>query len=321
MDIRQVSIRFCFYDKFKEKEGIFILLYNIIHYQKNTDGCGCMELKAYAKINLSIDVLCERKDGYHDVRMIMQSISLHDVIEFNRRDEDIKIYCTNPNVPCNSRNIVYKALELLREKYNVSYGMDVYIDKKIPPAAGLGGGSADAASAIIAARSLWNLDMSYDDMLFVGKQVGADVPFCIDGGTALAEGIGEIITKIPSIPGIHIVLAKPPISVSTKDVYKSLKMDEIVIRPNTDRIVKALMDRNIRYVADNMVNVLETVTIKLYPIIEEIKSIMMQFGALGSMMSGSGPTVFGLFDGKDDAEKCYNRLRDYIKEVYMVETI
>ena len=280
-----------------------------------------MELKAFAKINLSIDVLKKREDGYHEVRMIMQSIDLYDLIKFNRRDSDIKIYCTNPLVPCDRSNIVYRVLELLREKYKVSYGMEVDIEKRIPIAAGLGGGSTDAASAIIAADSIWKLNMSYEDMLAVGRKVGADVPFCIKGGSALAEGIGEILKELPSMGSIHIVLAKPLVSVSTKEVYNNLRMDEIVARPDIDRLIKALGDKNIKHIADNMVNVLETVTIKQYPVIAEIKSIMIQFGALGSLMSGSGPTVFGLFQGKDEAERCYNRLRDYIKEVYIVETV
>jgi len=285
------------------------------------DGCGYMELKAYAKINLSIDILRKRDDGYHDVRMIMQSISLHDILNFGIRKNDIKLYCTEPYVPCDSRNIVYKALELIKSRYHVSCGMEVDIEKRIPVAAGLAGGSTDGAAAIIAANKLWNLNMSYEDMVDIGRRVGADVPFCIRGGSALAEGIGEKITRLPFIGEVHIVLAKPPIGVSTKEVYQGLKLDEITKRPDIDRIIKALAEGNVRYVADNMVNVLETVTIKKYPVIGEIKSIMIQFGALGSLMSGSGPTVFGLFQTKECAEKCYHRLQDYIKEVYMVQTV
>lgn len=285
------------------------------------DGCGYMELKAYAKINLSIDVLRKREDGYHDVKMIMQSVNLYDIIDFNIRENDIKLYCTDPYVPCDSRNIVYKALELLKTKCRVQSGMEVDIDKRIPVAAGLAGGSTDGAAAIIAANKLWDLKMSYEDMVDIGRQVGADVPFCLKGGSALAEGIGERITELPFIGEVNIVLAKPPIQVSTKDVYQGLKLDEITKRPDTDRIIKALSEGNVKYVADNMINVLETVTVKKYPVIGEIKSIMVQFGALGSLMSGSGPTVFGLFQTKEDAEKCYHRLQDYMKEVYMVQAV
>lgn len=307
--------------KWLMKAGIFKLLYNTIHYQNFMDGCGYMELKAFAKINLSIDVLGKRQDNYHEVRMIMQSIGLYDVINFNKRESDIKIYCTDPYVPCDQKNIVYKALELIKSKYNVPYGMEVDIDKRIPVAAGLAGGSTDAAAAIIAADKIWGLNMIYDDMVYAGTQVGADVPFCLKGGTALAEGIGEKMTELPSVKGVYIVLAKPPLQVSTKEVYQSLKLDEIVVRPDIDRLIKALHEGNVRYIADNMVNVLETVTVKKYPVIDEIKRIMVQFGAMGSLMSGSGPTVFGLFETHEDGEKCYNRLRDYIKDVYMVEAV
>ncbi|KPU44574.1 4-diphosphocytidyl-2-C-methyl-D-erythritol kinase [Oxobacter pfennigii] len=280
-----------------------------------------MELKAFAKINLSIDVLKRREDNYHEVRMIMQSIGLYDTINFDLREKGIKIYCTDPNVPCDERNIVYKVLQLLKENYKIEKGMEIDIHKRIPVAAGLAGGSCDAACAIIAASSLWDLKMTYEDMVDIGSKVGADVPFCIKGGTALAEGIGDKLTQLPSLEGIHIVLAKPLIGVSTKEVYQSLKIDEIVIRPDIDRLLKAVQEKNIRYIADNMVNVLETVTIKKHPVIEEIKRIMVEFNALGSLMSGSGPTVFGIFDTHDDAEKCYNRLRDYIKDVYIVESV
>ena len=262
------------------------------------DGCGYMELKAFAKINLSIDILGKREDGYHDVKMIMQSVSLYDIISFSRRESDIKLYCSDPYVPCDSKNVVYKALQLIKAKYHVPGGMEVDIDKNIPVAAGLAGGSTDAAAAIIAANKMWNLNMSYEDMVDIGRQIGADVAFCIKGGTALAEGIGEKVTELPFIGEVNIVLAKPPIQVSTKEVYQSLKLDEIAKRPDTDKIIKALGEGNVKYIADNMVNVLETVTIKKYPVIGEIKSIMLQFGALGSLMSGSGPTVFGLLDRK-----------------------
>jgi len=280
-----------------------------------------MELKSFAKINLSIDVVGEREDGYHEVRMIMQSIGLYDVINLNKRNSGIKLYCKDPYVPCDDRNIVYKALDLIRKKYDVPYGMEIDIDKKIPVAAGLAGGSTNGASAIIGANEIWNLNMSYDDMLSVAKQVGADVSFCIKGGTALAEGIGEKITELPSLGNTYIVLASPNISVSTKEVYNNLKMDEIVARPDIDRMVKAINEGNIKYIGGNMINVLETVTIRKYPIIQEIKRIMVEFGALGSIMSGSGPSVFGLFAHKEGAEKCHNRLIDYMKNVYIVETV
>lgn len=280
-----------------------------------------MELKAFAKINLSIDVLGVREDGYHEVRMIMQSIGLYDTLEFNVREKDIKIYCNNPYVPNDKRNTVYKVLELIKRLYNIPYGMEIDIDKKIPVAAGLAGGSSDAAAAIFAANKLWKIGMNSKEMADIGQQIGADVPFCLEGGTALAEGIGEKITRLPPVKGVYIVLAKPPIYISTRDVYRSLKLDEISVHPDIDLMVKSIKENNIRYLANNMVNVLETVSAKKYPVIDEIKRIMIEFGSMGSIMSGSGPSVFGMFETKEDAEKCYNRLSDYIKEVYIVDVI
>jgi 4-diphosphocytidyl-2-C-methyl-D-erythritol kinase len=279
-----------------------------------------MELKAYAKINLSLDVLYKRKDGYHEVRMIMQSVGLHDILDFNPRENGIRLFCSNPYVPCDSRNIIYKVLELIRQKYGVRQGMEVDINKQIPVAAGLAGGSTDGASAIIAANSIWGLNMSYDDMLDIASRAGADVSFCLKGGTALAEGIGDKLTPLAPMGHVHVVIAKTPVQVSTREIYQQLKIDEIVARPDTVRIIRALEEGNIKSVADNMVNVLETVTIKKYPVIGEIKRIMVEFGALGSLMSGSGPSVFGLFASPLEAERCYNRLRDYMKEVYIVDT-
>lgn len=280
-----------------------------------------MELKAHAKINLSIDVLSRRADGYHDVRMIMQSVSLYDTLKFNICENGIRLYCNSPDIPCNEKNIVFKMLNLIKEKYDISSGIEVDIEKRIPVAAGLAGGSTDAASAIIAANKIWNLGMSYDEMIALGREIGADVPFCIKGGTALSEGIGEKLTPLPPLPTTLVVLAKPPIQVSTRDVYQKLRLDEIIVRPDTNKIIEYIKEGNIRSIPDNLVNVLESVTIKRYPIIDEIKREMVQAGALGSLMSGSGPTVFGIFDDYIKAETSYNRLRDYIKDVYMVETV
>ncbi|MDI6617323.1 MAG: 4-(cytidine 5'-diphospho)-2-C-methyl-D-erythritol kinase [Clostridiales bacterium] len=280
-----------------------------------------MDYKAYAKVNLSIDVIGERADGYHEVRMIMQSINLYDVLKFDKIDDGIKIFCMNPYVPRDEKNTVYKALDLLKEKYSIPWGMEVEIKKSIPVAAGLAGGSSDAASAIVAANDIWNLNMDHKDMMEAAKAVGADVPFCIKGGTALAEGIGEKITRLASIEGIYMVVAKPAVSVSTKDIYRNLKLDEIVARPDIDKIVQNIQAGNVKYIANHMVNVLETVTVRRYPVIGEIKGIIMQSGALGSLMSGSGPAVFGIFENHGYAEKCYDRLRDYLKEVYVVRTI
>lgn len=276
-----------------------------------------MELKAFAKINLSIDVLRRREDNYHEVKMIMQSVGLYDVINFNKVSKDIKIYCTDPSVPCDNRNIVFKALEIIKNKFGVSCGMEVSIDKRIPVAAGLAGGSSNAAAAIVAANSIWNLNMSDEQMAAIGRKVGADVPFCLKGGTFLAEGIGEKLARLPSLVDVCIVLVKPPIQVSTKETYDNLKLDEINERPDIDRLMTALYDGDVKYIAGNMVNVLESVTKIKYPVIDKIKRTMMEEGALGSLMSGSGPTVFGLFETLEYGERCLSKLKEYFKDVYV----
>ncbi|QCX33418.1 4-(cytidine 5'-diphospho)-2-C-methyl-D-erythritol kinase [Caloramator sp. E03] len=273
-----------------------------------------------AKINLSLDVLGKREDGYHFVKMLMQSISLEDLITVRKSNNEIKIYCDTKDVPCNETNSAYKAAKLMFEKFNISGGVEILIDKKIPVAAGLAGGSTDAAGVIKAVNELYDLKLSLDEMMKIGVNIGADVPFCILGGTALAEGIGEILTPIKPLGGLWCVLAKPQFSVSTREVYSKLKIDEIPKHPDIERLIGYIEKGDYVNLAENMVNVLENVTIKEYPIIFEIKNIMMEFNALGSLMSGSGPTVFGMFESKNAAEKCYNRLRDYLKEVFLVKT-
>lgn len=278
-------------------------------------------VKCPAKINLSLDVIGKREDGYHLLRMIMQAISLFDEVKIEKRKEGIKVNCNNQSIPQNSSNTAYKAAELMFEKYKLEGGVEIYIEKNIPVAAGLAGGSTDAAGVIKGIDRLFGLNISEEEMMETGLKVGADVPYCILGGTALAEGIGERLTPLNPVKDIWCLIAKPDISVSTKDVYGKLKIDEISRHPDTDQLIYYIQRNDIESLAKNMVNVLETVTIKDHPIIFEIKNIMMDYHALGSMMSGSGPTVFGLFDDRDLAEACYNRLRDYLKEVYLVKTI
>lgn len=276
-------------------------------------------VKCPAKINLSLDVVGKRQDGYHLVKMIMQSISLFDDVTVEKNGGGIRLYCKNKDVPDNEDNIAYRAAKLIIDRFNIDGGVDIFIEKRIPVAAGLAGGSTDAAGVIKAMNRIFDLGMDRDEMMELGLKLGADVPFCIMGGTALAEGIGEVLTPLKPFEA-WCVVAKPNISVSTKEVYRSLRIDEITRHPETTRIIDYMERGNIEGVAENMVNVLETVTIKRHPVIFEIKNIMMEFHALGSLMSGSGPTVFGLFKDKGKAEICYNRLRDYLKEVYLVRT-
>lgn len=277
-------------------------------------------VKCPAKINLSLDVIGKRNDGYHELEMIMQSVALYDEVILKKANNDIMVTCSNPMVPSGVNNICYKIAKILFEKYKLDGGITIEIKKQIPVAAGLAGGSTDAAGVIEGVNALYELNMTIEEMMEIGKSVGADVPFCIHKGTALARGIGEDITRLNSI-NVWVVLAKPDISVSTAAVFSGLKLSEIIKHPDTGLLTDYINDGEIEYLSENMVNVLETVTIKKYPVIAEIKNIMLEFGAIGSLMSGSGPTVFGIFDNRSIGEKCYHRLRDYLKEVYFVNTV
>ncbi len=280
-----------------------------------------IELKARAKINLSLDVLGKRPDGYHDIRMIMQTISLHDKIYLEIIPKGIEIESDCRWIPSDSDNIAYKAADLLIKEYNISNGVKIRIRKEIPVAAGLAGGSADAAAVLKGMNILFNLDIGETDILSFGKRIGADVPFCLKGGTILAEGIGEVLTDIGPMPKVDIVLVKPKISVSTAWVYKNLDLGKVTKRPDTDFLLSAIKENKIDLIAQNMRNVLESVTERKYAIIEEIKNKLVRFGAVGSMMSGSGPTVFGIFRDKDSALKAVEHLKSDRWNCHYTETI
>jgi len=275
---------------------------------------------AYAKINLSLDVLKRRSDGYHEVEMIMQQVDLHDILTFEEMESGIEIICNDKRVPTDESNLIYKAYKIIKEKYSIDKGVRIYLEKNIPIAAGLAGGSSDAAQTLIGISKLWDLQINDIELMEMGVSIGADIPFCIFGGTGFARGIGEDISEITSFKNNIIVLAKPDIDVSTKQVYENLNF-RIVDHPDTDSLLKAIERKDIKFIADNMKNVLETVTIKKHPIIDNIKKQMIDCGAMGSMMSGSGPTVFGIFETKEQAEKCKNILKENIDEVYVTETI
>lgn len=277
-------------------------------------------VKCPGKINISLDVVGVREDGYHMLETIMQNISLFDEVRLKRTKGDINLYCNNGKVPCDSSNTAYKAASLIIDKFHLMAGVDIEIEKGIPVAAGLAGGSADAAGVIIGMNELFQLGMSDEDMMKLGVRIGADVPFCILGSTALAEGIGEVLMPLCPLEEVWCVLGKPDISISTREVYEKLKIDEIPKHPNTIKLKEYIEKKEIKSIAQNMINVLENVTIKENPVILDIKNIMMEFHALGSLMSGSGPTVFGVFEDKLSAEKCYNRLKDCLKEVFLVKT-
>ncbi len=279
-------------------------------------------IKARAKINLSLDVLARRNDGYHDVRMIMQSISLHDKVFIDCiENKSIKIECDKHWVPSNSDNIAYKAAAVMMDKYDLQKGVAIRIVKKIPVAAGLAGGSADAAAVLRGMNNMFSLNLKEEDLMHLGKSIGADVPFCVKGGTMLAEGIGEILTDIAPLKNVNIVLVKPRISVSTAWVYNNLDIGKISSRPDTGLIVSLIKNQDIKNVGKNMVNVLEAVTLNRYGVIGEIKDKLVRLGALGSMMSGSGPTVFGIFGSRMEAENAYKKInRDNKWECILTET-
>lgn len=281
-----------------------------------------VEINAHAKINLALDVISRREDGYHELRMIMQQIELHDVLYIEEIEAgNISISCSNPNIPVDASNLVYKSWKLMSNLYKGDNGIRIHIDKHIPAAAGLAGGSADAAAVLKGLNVLWNMGLTNQELMDIAVNIGADVPYCIMGKTALAEGIGEKLTAIQKMKETHILLARPPIDVSTAQIYKSLDLDNIKTHPDIERLIKYIRNNYQRELASNMVNVLETVTVKKYPIIEKIKLEMMRFGALGSMMSGSGPSVFGIFDDYENMSRCKNDLERWAGKVIMTKTI
>jgi 4-diphosphocytidyl-2-C-methyl-D-erythritol kinase len=271
-----------------------------------------MELKATAKINLGLDVLRKREDGYHDLRMVMQMTGMFDRISMfpRARRPGISFRTNLPYIPANENNLAYRAAKILMDEFEVSDGLSINLQKFIPVAAGLAGGSTDAAAVLIGTNKLFHLGLSLEELMVRGKKLGADVPYCLLGGTALAEGIGEVLTPLPDMPSCSILLAKPPVSVSTKEVYGALRADEIEVHPDIDGMVEALKAGDLRGVCDRCANVLEDVTAPSRPIIGEMERDMKKMGALCSIMSGSGPTVFGIFDDESAARKCRNHMRD-----------
>lgn len=270
-----------------------------------------MRLRALAKINLGLDVLRRREDGYHELRMVMQTINMYDQLEMEISEKPgIHITTNLPYVPVNENNLVYKAAKLLIDEFEVEQGVTVDLQKFIPVAAGMAGGSSDAAAAMVGVNRLFHLGLSMGDLMKRGVKIGADVPYCLMRGTALAEGIGEKLRPLSPCPDCYVLIGKPGISVSTKFVYENLHANELKQHPDIDGMLEAIQWHNLNRIADKMGNVLETVTIPSYPVIEEIKNLMKDYGALNAMMSGSGPTVFGLFDDKRMAEQACQALKE-----------
>lgn len=279
-----------------------------------------IKLKSRAKVNLSIDVLGKRQDGYHLVEMIMQTIDLYDLIEINEKDNDqITIKSTSDEIPLDCNNLVYKAANLIKKTFNINKGVEIHIKKNIPVAAGMAGGSSNAAAVLVGLNKLWNLNLSNQQLEKIGLKLGADVPFCINGGAVLALGIGEELTPIKGLTkDVCILVCKPDLFVSTKEVYECIDSKDIDKRPNNKFLIECLKNEDTRQLAENMFNVLEGVTMDKHPVIQQIKDIMTNNRALGAMMSGSGPTVFGLYENREDAVKCKAILEKQFKQTFVV---
>ncbi len=279
-------------------------------------------LKAYGKINLALDVLRKREDGYHEVRMIMQTVDIFDSINMIKTNSgEIEIETNLFYLPTNENNIVYKAAKLLFDEFEIDSGLKIKLKKFIPVSAGMAGGSADAASVMFGINKMFNLKLSKTELMERGVKIGADVPYCLMRGTALSEGIGEQLTALPDVVKCPILIAKPPISVSTKFVYENLRLDQIETHPDIDGMILAIKDSDIRGVAERMENVLESVTIREYPQIQSLKEMMLEENAMNALMSGSGPTVFGLFENTEDAYRAKERIKEsgITKQAYVTE--
>lgn len=279
-----------------------------------------LELKALAKINLGLDVLGRRDNGYHDVKMVMQTIYLYDdVILKKTKESGIQLATNLSYLPVDENNIAYKAAKLLQEEFELQEGISIYLKKRIPVSAGMAGGSTNAAAVLFGMNRMFDLGLSMQELMDRGVKLGADVPYCVMRGTVLAEGIGEILTPLSPMPKCTVLIAKPGISVSTKTVYEKFDALSRIEHPDIDGLVQGLEEGDLQKISSCMGNVLEMVTIEDYPIIEQIKNIMKREGALHAMMSGSGPTVFGIFEDRKSAKRAYRALREknMAKQIYL----
>ena len=274
------------------------------------DTVDAIKRKAYAKINLSLDVVGRLENGYHLVRMIMQTIDLCDELIFERTSGEITIECDRKDLSVGEDNLIYKAILLMKELYGLDGGVRVHLKKRIPMAAGMAGGSSDAACTLKAVNDLYGLGLSEERLRQIGKKLGADVPYCVMGGTALSEGIGEILTSIAPMPDCTLLVAKPDIDVSTKYVYEQIDKKEIKDHPDVDGMKTAIERGDVREIAGLLGNVLQEVTIEKHPIVQTIKNVMTEGGALGSLMSGSGPSVFGIYENEALAKATGEKIRE-----------
>ena len=276
-----------------------------------------ISVKALAKINLGLDVVRRREDGYHEVKMVMQTIHLFDRLEMKKTAGGITMTTNLSFLPTNENNLVYKAAKLLMDEFQIRDGIDVKLHKYIPVAAGMAGGSTDAAAVLYGMNRMFELGLSKEELMQRGVKIGADVPYCIMRGTALAEGIGEQLTALPPMVKCPILIAKPQISVSTKFVYENLKLDSIQKHPDIDGMLRDIENQDLKSLTSKMENVFEPGIIRQYPVIQEIKDLMEANGALKSMMSGSGPTVFGIFDDRAKMREA----AEVLKQSHLAKTV
>lgn len=278
--------------------------------------------KAPAKINLLLDVMRKREDGFHEVEMIMTMVDLADRLTMEELSSDSIIISSQAGyIPLDEKNLAFQAARLIKDRYNVRKGVYIHLDKHIPVAAGLAGGSSDAAATLRGLNRLWELGISEDELCTLGAELGSDVPFCVTGGTALATGRGEKLERIANPPQCWVILAKPPINVSTADVYGKFRVSELKRHPSTPAMLEAIAGGSFGDVCENLGNVLESVTLNLHPEVLQLKEIMQRLGADGVLMSGSGPTVFGLVSKEAKVTRIYNGLRGFCKEVYVVRML
>ncbi len=269
-----------------------------------------LTLKAMAKINLGLDVVRRRPDGYHEVRMIMQTVGLYDRLTFEKTEEDaLRLESSMKRLPTDGNNLIIRAASLLKEEFGIREGLSIRLDKRIPVAAGMAGGSTDAAAALTAVNRMFDLGLTEEQLRERAVKIGADVPYCLQGGTALSEGIGEILTALPPAPACHVVVAKPPVHVSTKWVYQNLHLEQVTEHPDIDGMAESIRQGDYAGVVRRLSNVLESVTVPRYPVIAQIRDFLRENGADGALMSGSGPTVFALFDDRERAKQALEALR------------
>ena len=290
---------------------LYIIKYNLCIQNAIREGksMNSYQIKAYAKINLGLDVVRRLENGYHEVKMVMQTVGIYDELTLTRTEEGITVTTDKEELPTDDGNLIYKAAKIMMETYHIEGGIHIHLKKNIPIAAGMAGGSTDAAATFKGINRLYDLDCTLEELMKLGVKVGADVPYCVLGGTALAEGIGEKLTSLNTAPDCYVLVAKPPINVSTKYVYEHLDAEGIEEHPDIDGMVEAIWEESLQGILDRMGNVLESVTEKKYPIIAELKNKMKELGALNSLMSGSGSTVFGIFIDERIAREAFETLK------------